>query len=123
MDKPTDNILQRNYQERLRRASAVSRGKEVAATDIVRLLEAVIEPGDRICLEGNNQKQADFLAASLVRTSTSRVHDLHIVQSVLSLPQHMELIERGQGFKGFNQDSVSAIIKATDPRRLEERGA
>ena len=35
----------------------------------------------------------------------------------------LELIERGQGFKGFNQDSVSAIIKATDPRRLEERGA
>ncbi len=35
----------------------------------------------------------------------------------------LELIERGQGFKGFNQDSVTAIIKATDPRRTEERGA
>jgi hypothetical protein len=30
---------------------------------------------------------------------------------------HMEMIERAQGFKGFNQDSVSQIIADTDPRR------
>jgi hypothetical protein len=29
---------------------------------------------------------------------------------------HLELIERRQGFKGFNQESVTAIIKETDPR-------
>jgi len=29
---------------------------------------------------------------------------------------HMELIERNHGFKGFNKDSVSQIIKETDPR-------
>lgn len=29
---------------------------------------------------------------------------------------HVELIERSQGFKGFNQDSVSQIIADTDPR-------
>ena len=29
---------------------------------------------------------------------------------------HFEAIERNQGFKGFNQDSVSVIIRATDPR-------
>ena len=29
------------------------------------LLEAVLEPGDRVCLEGNNQKQADFLAKTV----------------------------------------------------------
>ena len=32
------------------------------AGDTGALLEAVLEPGDRVCLEGNNQKQADFLA-------------------------------------------------------------
>ena len=37
-----------------------------APTPSVPLLEAVIEPGDRVCLEGNNQKQADFLAQALV---------------------------------------------------------
>lgn len=29
---------------------------------------------------------------------------------------HVENLQRNQGFKGFNQRSVSAIIKATDPR-------
>jgi hypothetical protein len=36
---------------------------------------------------------------------------------------HVEIIERNSGFKGFNQDSVSAIIKATDPRAQQEKGA
>jgi hypothetical protein len=36
---------------------------------------------------------------------------------------HVEIIERNSGFKGFNQDSVSAIIKATDPRMQNEKGA
>ncbi|MGR3295792.1 MAG: hypothetical protein ACUZ8A_06160, partial [Candidatus Bathyanammoxibius sp.] len=30
---------------------------------------------------------------------------------------HLEDLQRGEGFKGFNQKSVSAVIKATDPRR------
>jgi len=34
-----------------------------------------------------------------------------------AIGSHLEIIERGQGFKGFNQDSVTAIIQATDPRR------
>jgi hypothetical protein len=33
-----------------------------------------------------------------------------------AISSHIEIIERGQGFKGFNQDSVSVIIKETDPR-------
>jgi len=37
-------------------------GKRVATEGVVALLEAALEPGDRVCLEGNNQKQADFLA-------------------------------------------------------------
>jgi hypothetical protein len=36
---------------------------------------------------------------------------------------HLEVIERRQGFKGFNQESVSAIIRATDPRNIRSRGA
>jgi hypothetical protein len=36
---------------------------------------------------------------------------------------HVEIIERNSGFMGFNQDSVSAIIKATDPRVQYEKGA
>src|SRR5215470_11163146 len=59
------------------------------------LLEAIIEPGDRVALEGDNQKQADFLAAALAKLDPARVHDLHMVQSVIALPEHLDVFERG----------------------------
>jgi hypothetical protein len=34
-----------------------------------------------------------------------------------AIASHLESIQRDQGFKGFNQDSVTAIIKAVDPRK------
>lgn len=81
---------------RLQRAAALApQGRVVAADDVVALLEAVIEPGDRVCLEGNNQKQADFLARCLTEVDPARVHDLHMVQSVLSLAAHLDVFERG----------------------------
>jgi hypothetical protein len=58
-------------------------------------LEAVIEPGDRVEIEGDNQKQADCLAAALARVDPSRVDDLHMVQPVLALPDHLAMFERG----------------------------
>ena len=36
---------------------------------------------------------------------------------------HLENLQRREGFKGFNQDSVSAIIKATDPRISKAKGS
>lgn len=36
---------------------------------------------------------------------------------------HLENLQRRQGFKGFNQDSVSAIITVTDPRKMTIKGA
>ncbi len=70
-------------------------GKQVETEAIVDLLHAVLKPGDRVCLEGNNQKQADFLARALVRLDPARIHDLHMVQSVLALPEHLDVFERG----------------------------
>jgi malonate decarboxylase alpha subunit len=58
-------------------------------------LEAVIQPGDRICLEGDNQKQADFLAGCLADASPKTLHDLHVVQSGIVLPEHIDLFEKG----------------------------
>lgn len=37
-----------------------------------------------------------------------------------ALGSHLELIERGKGFKGFNKDAVSDIIHRTDPRRTTD---
>jgi malonate decarboxylase alpha subunit len=55
----------------------------VAASDATALMPAVIEPGDRLCLEGNNQKQADFLAAARSKVDPAVVRGLHIVQSTI----------------------------------------
>src|SRR3954471_19454298 len=86
-----------NRAARLARAGALAgvRGKAVGADAVVALLEALVEPGDRVCLEGDNQKQADFLARALTQVSPERVHDLHMVQSVLSLPEHLDVFELG----------------------------
>jgi len=84
---------------RLARAAAAMghglRGKQVAPDDTTKLLTAILEPGDRVCLEGNNQKQADFLARALTQLDPAQVHDLHMVQSVLALPEHLDLFENG----------------------------
>jgi len=37
-----------------------------------------------------------------------------------AVASHLEDIQRGQGFKGFNQNSVSAIIKWTNPLAQQE---
>ena len=36
-----------------------------------------------------------------------------------ALGSHLENLQRKGGFKGFNQKSVSAIIAATDPRKMQ----
>ena len=41
---------------------AFGEGKVIVTGRTVELLETVIEPGNRIILEGDNQKQGDFLA-------------------------------------------------------------
>ena len=39
------------------------------------LLEAIIESGDRVVIEGDNQKQADFLAAALAKAAPARLQE------------------------------------------------
>ena len=82
-------------QSRLQAASKYATGKLVSAENAKALLEAVVRPGDRVCLEGDNQKQADFLAEALASVDKSRIHDLHIVQSGVVLQAHLDLFERG----------------------------
>src|ERR1700688_535707 len=74
---------------------ALAKHKLVEARDGVALLEAVIRPGDRVCLEGDNQKQADFLAQCLAAVDVHRVHNLHMVQSGVVLPEHLDVFESG----------------------------
>ncbi|WP_435531284.1 malonate decarboxylase subunit alpha [Ramlibacter albus] len=96
---PSWDTRARNREARLARAAQVLgsrlQGKCAPAAAAVELLTAVIECGDRVCLEGNNQKQADFLAGALAQLDPKRTNNLHMVQSVLALPQHLDLFERG----------------------------
>ncbi|MDQ0455662.1 malonate decarboxylase subunit alpha [Rhizobium paknamense] len=89
------NSQAKNREARLARAAPFVRGKVFEADRTGDLLSAVLEPGDRVCIEGNNQKQADFLAGRLANLDPAKVHDLHIVQSVLALPAHLDVFERG----------------------------
>jgi len=102
MPKHTEKIWDHERQRRNRKleraASALGasrRDKVVSADLAAQLLEAVIEPGDRVCLEGNNQKQADFLAQALTRVDPAKVNKLHMLQSVLALPEHLDVFESG----------------------------
>jgi malonate decarboxylase alpha subunit len=80
---------------RLTAAAAYVDGKLVRPADIVPLLEALLRAGDRVALEGDNQKQADFLSRSLVAVDPQQVHDLHLLISSISRPEHLDLFERG----------------------------
>ncbi len=81
--------------EKLNLAKEKGFAKQVEHARVIELLETVISSGDRVCLEGNNQKQADFLSKSLSQCNPEVVHDLHIVQSVLALPSHIDVFEKG----------------------------
>ena len=48
-----------------------------------------------MALEGDNQKQADFLAEALAGCDPEVVHDLHLLISSISLREHLDVFERG----------------------------
>jgi malonate decarboxylase alpha subunit len=102
--------------------AAFADGKLVPAADTIALLEAVIRPGDRLCLEGDNQKQADHLAAALAAADPARLHDLHIVQSGVVLPEHIDLFRRGIARKldfSYSGPQSTAIARALRAGTIE----
>jgi malonate decarboxylase alpha subunit len=74
---------------------AFGAGKVISAERTVELLETVIQPGDRIIHEGDNQKQGDFLAGQLARMNPEKVHDLRLCVSSVGLSEHLDLFENG----------------------------
>jgi malonate decarboxylase alpha subunit len=102
--------------------SRYASGKMVSPESAKALLEAVIRPGDRVCLEGDNQKQADFLAEVLADVDRSRIHDLHIVQSGIVLQAHLDLFERGIARKldfSYSGPQGAAIARALVSGKIE----
>ncbi|KUM43247.1 malonate decarboxylase subunit alpha [Pseudomonas sp. EpS/L25] len=82
-------------QQRLDRVAALADGKVLPTASIVAALEQLLAPGDRVVLEGNNQKQADFLSRSLAQVDPAKLHDLHMIMPSVGRAEHLDLFERG----------------------------
>jgi malonate decarboxylase alpha subunit len=80
---------------RMQLVSSWMNGPVLPQKHLVQALESLIAPGDRIVLEGDNQKQADFLSRSLVKADPKKLHDLHLIISSISRPEHLTLFELG----------------------------
>ncbi|SDD87039.1 malonate decarboxylase alpha subunit [Cupriavidus sp. YR651] len=97
MPDPTRQWDTRRAEKRRRQGlgARLASGKVVPTEDMVPFLEAITMPGDRVVLEGNNQKQADFLSRSLAEVDAAKVHDLHMIIPSVSRVEHLDLFERG----------------------------
>ena len=104
----------RSKEERLNAAAALCSGKTVATENIVKLMEAVIHPGDKVVLEGDNQKQAAFLAASLAEVDPKVVHDLTMIIPSISRSEHLDYFEKGIA------STVDFAFAGTQAQRLSE---
>ncbi len=80
---------------RLARVASLLQGHVLSTTKTAEFLEILLSPGDMVALEGDNQKQADFLSRTLAQLNPQKVHDLHLVISSISRPEHCDLFERG----------------------------
>ena len=116
------DVQSEERQRRIAAGSLFASGKTVDSNRLVEFLSAVIQPGDRVCLEGDNQKQADFLAEVLADVDPSRIHDLHIVQSGVVLQAHLDLFERGIARKldfSYSGPQGAGIARALAAGKIE----
>lgn len=82
-------------QRRIDSVRSVAEGKVLPTDKIIPILETLIASGDRVVMEGNNQKQADFLSRSLAKVNPEKLHDLHMIMPSVSRAEHLDLFERG----------------------------
>jgi malonate decarboxylase alpha subunit len=80
---------------RMKSVAPFTNGVVLKKEHIVEALEHLLQPGDRVVLEGDNQKQASFLSAALAQVSPSKVNKLHMIMSSLSRPEHLDIFEKG----------------------------
>jgi len=80
---------------RIKLVEPLLEGRILPTEKIVEALETLILPGDRVVLEGNNQKQATFLSEALAKVDPTRVHHLHMLISSISRPEHLDIFENG----------------------------
>jgi malonate decarboxylase alpha subunit len=84
-----------NKAQRLANVRHLLQGRVLPAAHIVEALELLLQPGDRVVLEGDNQKQASFLSAALTQVNPAKVNQLHMILSSISRPDHLDIFEKG----------------------------
>src|SRR3984893_12767719 len=83
----------------LAKAGSFAKGRIIAQEKIVEALETLIQSGDRVAVKGDNQKQADFLSRSLAKIDPRKVHEINMLISSISRPEHLDLFENGIAHK------------------------
>ncbi|MGB3782457.1 malonate decarboxylase subunit alpha [Priestia megaterium] len=80
---------------RLAKVDHLLKEKLLGNEHIIEALELLISPGDKVVLEGDNQKQASFLSKALNEVSADKIHGLHMIMSSISRPEHLDIFEKG----------------------------
>ncbi|MFY2249639.1 malonate decarboxylase subunit alpha [Priestia megaterium] len=80
---------------RLAKIDQLHKGKLLDNEHIIEALELLISPGDKVVLEGDNQKQASFLSKALNEVSADKINGLHMIMSSISRPEHLDIFEKG----------------------------
>src|SRR6202008_1035279 len=96
--QPTAKSWATRREEKRRRIESVQpwmQGPILPSDKIVEALQLLLKSGDRVVLEGDNQKQADFLSRSLVQVDPKKLQDLHLIISSISRPEPLTLFELG----------------------------
>lgn len=97
MDTPSNTKVwdtrRRRKEQKLQ--SVQRNGKIINTEDTVSMLEKLLSPGSKVVLEGNNQKQADFLGRMLAEVNPDVVQDLHMIIPSMSIPEHLDIFEKG----------------------------
>ncbi|WP_431801046.1 malonate decarboxylase subunit alpha [Halobacillus andaensis] len=81
--------------KRMNKITHITDSRVIPTDRMAEVLEELLLPGDRVVLEGNNQKQASFLSQALSQVNSAKVYDLHMVLSSISRPEHLDIFESG----------------------------
>lgn len=85
----------RSKLERKESVDTYTQGKLILTEKIVPFLENIIHSGDKVVLEGCNQKQAAFLAKALTQMDPAKVNHLNMIIPSVSRDEHLDLFEKG----------------------------
>lgn len=100
----------------LKQASEWTDQKVFKAEDAVNILETVIPSGANVILEGDNQKQATFLAKTLANVDPGKVNRLNMIMPAVTMDEHLTIFEKGIAeeinfaFSGKQSKKISQML-------------